>query len=576
LTKQGFLRLGNWRRPLLLGAAVLLTACQPQSESKAESAPEVASEASLTPSPYGHYLAARQAEVERDNGRAADLLAITLAEDPDNLDLLNESFLLLASEGRIEEAARAAERIDALDPKSPTAGMVLAARDMIAGDYKAADARLAKLSPEGVNRLVLPMARAWLALANKGPDEALKVLDELNAIPGLEPMVHLHAGAILDVANRVPAAETEFKQLVEAEGTTLRVVEIVGNFYQRHGKPEQARAVYDKFLAENPESTTLEIPMAALAAGKAPAPVIADVGDGLAETFFNLASILSREEVVDTAMVFLRVSLALKPDYPIAQTLLGEMLAGQGRTADAVAAYRKVAPDSSFAWPARLEVAKGLDEIDRADEAIELLRAMIEERKDRSDAATTLGNILRSHERFEEAAAVYDIAVSRIEKPRPENWPLFYSRGIALERIKEWDRAEVDFKHALELEPEQPYVMNYLAYSWIEQGQHFDEALKMLERAVDLKPEDGYIVDSLGWVYYRLGQYDKAVITLERAVELEPADPTITDHLGDAYWKAGRKNEARYQWRRALLFDPEEDQVAPIQAKVERGLVGGT
>jgi tetratricopeptide (TPR) repeat protein len=576
LSKHGFLRLGDWRRPLLLGAAVLLTACQPQSESKAESAAEATSEAPLTPSPYGHYLAARQAEVERDNGRAADLLAVTIAEDPDNLDLLNESFLLLASEGRIDEAAAAAERIDALDPKSPTAGMVRAARDMIAGDYKTADVRLAKLSPEGVNRLVLPMARAWLTLANKGPDEALKVLDELKAIPGLEPMVHLHAGAILDVANRIPAAEAEFKQLVEAEGTTLRVVEIVGNFYQRHGTPAQARAVYDKFLAENPQSTSLEVPMAALAAGKAPAPVIADVRDGLAETFFNLASILSREEVIDTAMVFLRVSLALKPDYPIAQTLLGEMLAGQGRTADSVAAYRKVAPDSSFAWPARLEVAKGLDEIDRTDEAIAMLRAMIEERKDRSDAATTLGNILRSHERFEEAAAAYDIAVARIEKPRPENWPLFYSRGIALERIKQWDRAEVDFKRALELEPEQPYVMNYLAYSWIEQGRHFDEALKMLERAVDLKPEDGYIVDSLGWVYYRLGQYDKAVVTLERAVELEPADPTITDHLGDAYWKAGRKNEARYQWRRALLFDPEEDQVAPIQAKVERGLVGGT
>lgn len=577
MTNERSLRFGALRRYLLLGAAVLLTACQPQSESKAESSADTpAAEAVLTPSPFGHYLAARQAEVERDNGRAADLLAVTLARDPDNLDLLNEAFLLLAGEGRIEEAAKVAARIEKLDPKSPTAGMVLAAEDMIAGDYKAADARLAKLPSEGVNRLVLPMARAWLALANTNADDALKTLDGLKEIPGLEPMVHLHAGAIDDVAGRVPEAEVAFERLIEAEGTTLRVVEIVGNFYQRRGKPDEARAVYTKFLTENPDSTALEAAMAALDAGTAPPPVIADVRDGLAETFFNLGSILSREEVVDTAMVFVRIALALKPDYPIAQTLLGEMLNGQGRTVDAIAAYRGIEPGSSFSWPARIEVAKGLDKIDGTDEAVELLRAMVDERKDRSDAATALGNILRSHERFEEAAAAYDVAIARIEHPRTQNWPLFYSRGIALERNKQWDRAEADFKRALELEPEQPYVMNYLAYSWIEQGEHFDEALKMLARAVELRPEDGYIVDSLGWVYFRIGQFDKAVVTLERAVELEPSDATITDHLGDAYWKAGRKNEARFQWRRALQFDPEEDRVAPIQAKVDHGLVNGS
>lgn len=577
VTRQHSFRIGALRRHLLLGVAVLLTACQPPAESKAESSTDApASQQPLTPSPYGHYLAARQAEVEHDNSRAADLLAVTLARDPDNLDLLNESFLLLAGEGRIEEAATAAERIERLDPKSPTAGMVLAARDMIAGDFAAADARLASLPDEGVNRLVLPMARAWLAVETTGTDDALAKLDRLKEIPGLEPMVHLHAGSIADLADRVPAAEASFAKLLETEATTLRVVEIVGNFYQRRGMPDAARALYKKFLDENPESLALEPAMAALDAGKAPPPIIADARDGLAETFFNLSSILSREEVVDTAMVFVRVALALKPDYPIAQTLLGEMLAGQGRTADAIAAYASIDPASPFSWQARIETAKGLDELDRTEEAVDLLNGMIEERKTRSDAATALGNILRSHERFKEAAVAYDAAIARIEAPRAQHWPLFYFRGIALERIKEWTRAEADLKRALELEPEQPYVMNYLAYSWVELGQHLDEALAMLERAVELRPEDGYIVDSLGWVYYRLGQYDKAVATLERAVELEPSDATITDHLGDAYWKAERKSEARFQWRRALLFEPEPDRVAPIEAKLDRGLVGGS
>jgi tetratricopeptide (TPR) repeat protein len=563
----------------LAGLALLLAACQPQAASKADSASDPAAataEQPMTPSALGHYLAARQAEADHANATAADLLSVTLASDPDNPELLNEAFLLLAAEGKLGEAAKLADRIDKIDPSSPTAGMVLAANDMAAGDFKAADARLAKLPDEGVNRLVVPMARAWLALADKRIDDAFASLEKLGAIPGLEPMVELHAGAIADLAGRTDRAEAEFGKLLETESTTLRVVEIVGNYYQRHGQADAARKLYDKFKVDNADSLVLEPAIAALDAGTVPPPVIADPRDGLAETFFNLGSVLSREQVADTAMVFARIALALKPDFPIGQTLLAEMLSGQNRTADAIAVYRSIRKDSPFSWSARIEEARGLDDLGKTDGAIAVLSAMVDERKDRSDAATALGNVLRSHERFADAVKAYDVAIERVAKPQPQHWSLFYFRGIALERSKQWPLAEADLQHALELEPEQPYVMNYLAYTWVDQGEHLDEALKMLQRAVELKPDDGFIVDSLGWVYFRLGQYDKAVAKLERAVELEPADATITDHLGDAYWKAGRTNEARYQWRRALLFKPEPDRVAPIEAKLDHGLVNGS
>jgi Flp pilus assembly protein TadD len=149
---------------------------------------------------------------------------------------------------------------------------------------------------------------------------------------------------------------------------------------------------------------------------------------------------------------------------------------------------------------------------------------------------------------------------------------MFYFRGIALERLKRWPRAEKDFLQALELEPEQPFVMNYLAYSWVDQNLNLDRATGMLVRAVELRPDDGYIVDSLGWVYYRLGEYRKGVGYLERAVELRPQDPVINDHLGDAYWRVGRRQEARFQWRRALSLGPEEDTAPKIEEKIDRGL----
>jgi len=140
------------------------------------------------------------------------------------------------------------------------------------------------------------------------------------------------------------------------------------------------------------------------------------------------------------------------------------------------------------------------------------------------------------------------------------------------ERMADKAKRAADFLKALDFSPDQPYVLNYLAYSWVDRGENFDRALDMLNKAVEQKPEDGYIVDSLGWVYFRLGKFDKAVENLEKAVELVPEDAVINDHLGDAYWRVGRHNEARFQWQRALNLKPDKDQVAPIETKLDRGL----
>jgi Flp pilus assembly protein TadD len=133
--------------------------------------------------------------------------------------------------------------------------------------------------------------------------------------------------------------------------------------------------------------------------------------------------------------------------------------------------------------------------------------------------------------------------------------------------------AEADFIKALDLEPEQPLVLNYLGYTWIEKGRHIEKAHKMVEKAVTLRPNDGYVVDSLGWVLYKLGQYSKSVKHLERAVELRPQDPTINDHLGDALWKVGRQIEARFQWRHALAFKPDNQLETKLRAKLLNGLL---
>jgi Flp pilus assembly protein TadD len=187
-------------------------------------------------------------------------------------------------------------------------------------------------------------------------------------------------------------------------------------------------------------------------------------------------------------------------------------------------------------------------------------------------AYLALGGVYASKEDFRNAASVYDRAVDRLKKPTKADWNIYYQRGIAYERLKEWPKAEPNFRTALVLYPDQPQVMNYLGYSWVDMNMNLGQAMDLIRKAVDLRPGDGYIVDSLGWAYYKLGKFDDAVRELERAVSLKPDDAVLNDHLGDAYWRIGRKLEATFQWSHARDMKPDKDVMASVQKKLMEGL----
>ena len=321
-----------------------------------------------------------------------------------------------------------------------------------------------------------------------------------------------------------------------------------------------------------PNSVVLDPALDRLAKGTKALPLVASARDGMAEALLNIGGTLSGGNTGELAMICGRLALYLKPDLGLARMLVAGVLESDGREADANAQYDKVPHDSPLSWLARLRKAANLDAMDQTDMAITELKTMAAEKPERVDALINLGDLLRVHKRFDEAVTAYDQAVARIGKLTPRYWSLLYSRGIALERSNHWDRAEKDLQEALKLNPDQPYVLNYLGYSWVDKGEHMNRAREMIEKAVELRPTDGYIVDSLGWLYYRTGRYKDAVDQLERAVELKPEDPVINDHLGDAYWRAGRTAEARYQWQRALGLEPDTDLASALRAKLVKGL----
>jgi Flp pilus assembly protein TadD len=271
-------------------------------------------------------------------------------------------------------------------------------------------------------------------------------------------------------------------------------------------------------------------------------------------------------------MTYGRYALALAPDHAPALLLVADVLDQQNRWTESNALFARIPARDPLSWPARLRIAENLYQLKQADEAAAMLEAMAAERPDRIDALMALGQIRRLQERYADAAEVYSRAVARIGGPQTRHWALFYARGIAYERSKQWPAAEADFLKALELQPEQPDVMNYLAYSWVDMNMHLDRAFPMLERAVELRPNSGHIIDSLAWALYRKGRYDEAVPLMERAVELLPQDPVILDHLGDIYWRVGRTAEARFSWRRSLGNKPEAELKAELERKLAQGL----
>ncbi len=525
----------------------------------------------------GNYLAGRYAQTRRDLSSAADFLGAALKQAPDAPNLLNRTFALMAIEGRMAEATALARRLLKINPKAPIANLALAVEDIKKGRFATAGARFQDMSGKGFSSFLAPSLRAWSLIGEKKNDAALKIVTAKPKEQAAQAFYDMHAALINEMMGNNDEAEKYYLEVSNSQnGLSLRLVQLLGSLYERTGRSEKAQALYDRYLKEQPGSRLLDMAMKRLKKGGKPRLQVFSVTDGAAEALFGIASSLRQQSGREVALIFSRLALYLKPQFPVMQILLADLLEADNRLEPALGVYQSIDGKSAFSWPARLRIASILNRLKRTDEAVKHLNGMARDRKDDPGPLINLADILRGHDRFPEAVDAYDKALVRIKNPEERHWSLLYARGISLERSEQWPRAEADFLRALELKPEQPYVLNYLGYSWIDKGKNVDRAQDMIRRAVKQRPNDGYIVDSLGWGHYRLGNFKKAVRHLERAVELRPQDPIINDHLGDAYWRVGRTREAKFQWNRSLSLDPEDDLIAKIRQKLKAGLAEDT
>jgi len=525
------------------------------------------------PSHFGAYLAGRQAQIDRDTEAAAHHYRRALASGPVDPDLVERAYVLEISNGNISTARRLAEVAVAIEPQNTFARLTVAVDQFKSGQYTQSRTSLDGIEAGPLTQLTVALLQAWAHVGEGDTQAGIERLSSLNGIAGIELFQAYHGALMADLAGRNSEAEIGYVAAITASGgSSVRAVQAYGNFLERNDRSAEAVRIYDAFLALAPGSPLVVASRDRAQDGGRASRLVPNAKAGAAEGLFSVASIIANERSVDVPALYLQFVMHLRPHHNSARLLLAELYDRMDLDDRAVEEFGKIDQRSPLRQGAEIQLAMVLNGMDREEEAVAILQRLANENPRSFEAWIGLADILRGEERFEEAADAYAHAIGLLEEDAPRFWALYYAYGIALERIGEWDEAEASFFHALELQEDHPYVLNYLGYSWIEQGVHLEEALAMIHRAVDQRPEDGFIIDSLGWGYYQLGRYEEAVQYLEQASELTAGDPTINDHLGDAYWRAGREREARFQWSHALLLELDEETRALVEAKMANGM----
>ena len=525
----------------------------------------------------GSYLAARHASVERDASSAAAFYRSALRTDPKNNELLDRAFISSLADGDIDEAVKLADRILMKDKSNRVARLVVGVRDLKQKRYSAAQININQSIRGPITDLVATLLSGWASYGAGDAKAAVANIDKLTGPEWYPIFKDLHTGMILESSGKEKDAGTRFERAYKLDDSMLRVSDAYARWLSRSKNgAAAATGIYESFEKKLPRHPLVQEGLRETRAGKKMPPLVDSAQAGAAEALYGIGATLTRRGGEDLALVYLQLALYLQPNHPLALLSLADLYESVKKPEMAIKVYQRMPANSPLKRNAQIQLATNLDAADRSEEAIKILKGVTAEAPKDIEAIMALGNIERGRKKFNDCAATYSQAIDAMASITDKNtWVTYYYRGICEERSKQWSKAEADMRKALELQPEQPHVLNYLGYSWIDQGINLDEGMKMIKRAVDQRPDDGYIVDSLGWAFYRIGNFEEAVKNLERAIDLKPEDPTINDHLGDAYWRVGRTLEAKFQWAHARDLKPEPEELPKIEAKIANGLPDG-
>jgi len=517
--------------------------------------------------PYGNYLIGRFAQKNKDWDSASDYInRVHKKEETD--DLAKHAMVLAMGAGDTKKAIALSDQVLKSEPQDLLATLFQALDDFQTENYGDVSTTLKPIAQDSIASFIVPVLHLWANSANGEMD-----LKEL----GPNTFFIYQAMLAGDFLNKKEEALNFAKENFSIATTDLRDLEKIADYFAKFGETQKAKDIYTLLIEEKYSRDETKEKLNALENNQ-PIDVLLEIPtinkptQGAAQVFYSMSQILLREQSLDSALIFSRMALYLDESIHNARMLVARILTNQEQYDDAIAIYGDIPNEDRNHVLAQRGIANLLVEKEQNYEAIKILEDVYDQYKE-LDALIQIGDIYRYEEKYNEAVKTYDRVTEKFETIPEKYWHVLYSRGMAYERLKKFKESEQDLLAALEFRPEHPFLLNYLGYSWADQGINLKRAQDMINKAFELKPDDGYIADSVGWVHFKQGAYEDSIQYLETAVELLPYDATINDHLGDAYWKVGRETEAKFQWQRALnnAEDNENELKDKIAVKLNYG-----
>ena len=529
-------------------------------------------------STYGNYLAGRVAHIRQDYENAAKYYVRTMEKGMVNDDILSKTYIILASQGKIEEAVKYAEKARENGDTNNFIEVINAAYLFKNGNYKASRDKINEIKEKTYKNLIAPLFEAWSYAGENNYDKAIEMLKKISTAEEMKTVYNLHRGLIAEYFDKTDEAENFYNIMItdNASDMSFRALQIISNFFIRQGQKEKAENLIAKYYgSSNMREMLSSLSDKIRESNEKIEPIVKTAEIGVSEVFLEVALLFkSVPSGYDYAQMYIAISQYFNPNNDIAKIAMADIYDERQMYRSANKYYDSISKKSELYYPAQIRKANNLLNKKKYDETIKVLKRLLRDNPDNFQILFNLGDVLRVSDNQPEAIKYYNKAIKSIFYESEKHWPVYYAIAVSYDKNNEWQKAEESLEHALKLSNRHPQVLNYLGYSWLKNETNVDKAAEYILEAYEKEPNDGVIIDSLGWIYFKTGDYKNAILYLEKASELNPQNAIISDHLGDAYWRGGRKTEAVYLWKHALTQKEEREDlnIKYVRNKIQNGL----
>ncbi len=527
---------------------------------------------------YGNYLAGRVALIRQDYSNAAKYYVKTLEQGVESDDILGKTYIILASQGNIDDAVKYAKKAREKGDTNSFIDIFNTVFLFKHGDYQTARENLNNITENTYKNLISPLFNAWSYVGENNYHSAITELDKISKTTEMRTVFNLHRGLIAEYFGKTDEAYSFYEKIIEDSSSDMsfRALQIISNFLVRQGQKDKALSIVSRYYS----SSSIKEMLTALNdkiknSKKSTPPIVTSPDIGAGEVFLEVALLFKVIPAgYDYAQIYMAISQYFNPNNDVTKLGMADIFEERLLFDEANEYYDSISPVSEMYYPAQMKKANNLSTEKKYDEAIKVLKNLLKKNPNNFQVLFNLGDLLRISDNQPDAIRYYNKAIDSIFYETEKHWPVFYALAVSYDRNNEWDKAEENLQKAMKLSNRDPQVLNYLGYSWLKNETNVDKAISFILEAYEKDPNDGIIIDSLGWAYFKTGDYKNAIIYLEKASELNPQNAIISDHLGDAYWLGGRKNEAVFLWKQALSQKEEQEELNKkhVKNKINNGI----